>query len=181
MCRLHFSRRDAGIKLRGGERAMTKQPLHGEEVRAVGHHVRCAGVPPEMGAAWAFDAGKFFVLVHHHGDGLFFQRAMRLRRAEPERSFVFTLRAPGRADLREIFAHVLRCFRAHRHDAIFGELAFVHADEAALAIDIVDGERGHFFAADSSRVKEFQDGAIADAFLALRVGQHPTRGALPPG
>jgi hypothetical protein len=81
-------------------------------VRAALHHVGGAGVPPEVRSAWTLHAREGFVIAHHRGDGLLFERAVRPDRGEPQRAFVFLVLAPREPHLAQVFGDAIGCLNA---------------------------------------------------------------------
>jgi hypothetical protein len=94
---------------------------------------------------------------------------VRLARRQPQGRVVLIGRAPPATDFVQVTAHPLAGALAERHHSIAGAFALIDPQKTVFAIDVGNGEVGHFGQANTASVEHFEDGSVPDADAAGEV------------
>lgn len=147
---------------------MAEEFLDVAEVGVVFEQVRGAGVPPEVGGDFLFDArlaGVFF----DDGSEAVFAEGVAEADGDEEGAGLEPAQHVG-ADGFEVGFEVAAGLAGEWDDAVFAAFAFADDGDFIVEVHVVDGEREDFLFSDAGGVEDFEDGAVAVAFERGRVG-----------
>ena len=156
-----------GVNLGRVQSRVAEHLLDVTEIGAVLQHERCHRVPEHVARTDFADAGFFHVVMHQVAEHAGRQPASG--HAQEHFAFVGFNDEPG-AGFLQVFVEPRGGALAERQQAVFLALAFADHHGAAFQVEVVEAQAGEFLAPQPGRVKDFQDGAIAQADGCRKVG-----------
>ena len=157
---------DFGVDRRRVQLLVSEQLLDVTNVGPVFQHVRGARMPQDVAAALVFESGPFQPGRHHARKHVGIEGVAV---AGQEQGLGARVQAQARAHFGQVAFQPLDGPPAHRHHAVFVPFA-PHMQRAPLGVEAGQFQAAKLGAAQTARVKEFQDGPVAHAQRVGHVG-----------
>ena len=151
---------DLGVNGRGIEFFMAEQLLDEPDVRPVFQHVRRAGVPQDVAAAFALQPGLGQPRRHHAGHDIGIERPAV---ASQEQRLGARVQAQTRTHGLQVMLQPVNRPCADGDNPVFFSFAEPDVQRAPLGVHVGKLDAAKLGAADARRVKHFQHGAVTDA------------------